>query len=107
MQLLNVGFSGITGVNFTSWWRQVCRKVRKLCRVLTKNACVQGKDRINVTDNNDPSDITGGYIGEYKHGQNEKGQPTINGTFLGVDQWNVVFPKQENLTEAQLDYFQK
>lgn len=61
---------------------------------------------MNISDNDNPNDISGGYLAEFKHGQNEKGQNTINGTVTDK-QWNVVYPKIENTTEAQLTYLQE
>ena len=44
-------------------------------------AGLQTPDRLNLSKlKKEDDDITGGYILEYKHGDNPKGQPTINNT---------------------------
>ena len=67
---------------------------------------MQETNRVNIADNNNPSDITGGYLAEFKHGQNPDNLPTINGT-VSKQQWNLEYPKAKNLTAPQLDYIQK
>lgn len=66
---------------------------------------MQESQRINIADNNNPSDITGGYLAEFKHSQNPDNLPTINGS-VTTKQWNLEYPKAENLTDAQLNYIQ-
>lgn len=42
-------------------------------------ACVQNKNRLDIAKlTKDDDDITGGYIIEYKHGDNPKNEPSIN-----------------------------
>ena len=68
---------------------------------------LQETNRVNIADNNNPADISGGYLAEFRHGQNEDPPlPTINGS-VTKQQWNVKYPKVENITTAQIDYFQK
>lgn len=67
---------------------------------------MQESNRISIANNTDPNDITGGYLAEFKHAQNPDNLPTINGT-VTKKQWNVVYPKAQNLTARQLDYFQQ
>ena len=41
--------------------------------------CVQNKNRLDIAKlSKDDDDITGGYIIEYKHGDNPKNEPAIN-----------------------------
>ena len=68
------------------------------------NCWLQETNRINVADNSDPTDITGGYMAEFKHAQNPDNLPTINGS-RSNQQWNVEYPKDKNITQAQLQYF--
>lgn len=65
----------------------------------------QETNRVNISDNDNLRDVSGGYLLEHRHGQNEEGLPTVNGSVTGK-QWNLEYPKQENLTAAQLDYIQ-
>lgn len=42
---------------------------------------VQAKNRVDIAKNSkNDTDLTGGYILEYKHGDNPKNEPTINNT---------------------------
>lgn len=66
----------------------------------------QEPSRVNISANDNPKDITGGYMMQYKHSQNPDNLPTVNGSVTGK-QWNVEYPKQENITAAQIDYLQK
>jgi hypothetical protein len=65
---------------------------------------MQGKNRINIANNTNPADITGGYLAEFSHEQNPKNLPTVNGT-ISKQQWLVKYPKAKNLTAPQLAYF--
>lgn len=70
---------------------------------------LQESNRINIAPNNNTADITGGFIGTFKHGQNQKNGNTINGTTPNTtnNQWNVVYPAIDSITPAQLKYFQE
>ncbi|DBB02648.1 TPA: hypothetical protein ACH3X3_011616 [Trebouxia sp. C0006] len=63
------------------------------------------KPRLNLAKlKDDDNDITGGYILEYRHGDNAKNEPTINSTITGI-QWCLKYPDTFNMTK--LNYIQQ
>lgn len=42
---------------------------------------------------------------EFKHGQNPDNLPTVNGSVTNK-QWNLEYPKPENITQEQIEYIQ-
>jgi len=64
-------------------------------------------DRVNIAANNNPADISGGYLAEFTHGEAAVPPlPTINGS-VTMQQWNIKYPKRTKITTAQVDYLQK
>ncbi|KAL3138924.1 hypothetical protein ABBQ32_005741 [Trebouxia sp. C0010 RCD-2024] len=64
----------------------------------------QNKNRLNIAKLRvDDEDITGGYIIEYKHGDNPKNEPEINCAITGMP-WIVKYPGGFNMTK--LNYLQ-
>lgn len=61
------------------WQASVC--VCMTCVDSCGHVCVQNKNRLDIAKlREDDEDITGGYIIEYKHGDNAKNEPEINCT---------------------------
>ena len=65
----------------TCVWVDVCACVGVGVHCLTIVCCLQNKNRLDIAKlREDDEDITGGYIMEYKHGDNAKNEPEINCT---------------------------
>ncbi|DBA72087.1 TPA: hypothetical protein ACH3X2_010812 [Trebouxia sp. C0005] len=73
--------------------------------ILLEEHIDQSKPRLNLAKlKDDDHDITGGYILEYRHGDNFKNEPTINSTITGI-QWCLKYPDTFNMTK--LNYIQQ
>jgi len=71
------------------------------------SSMLQEADRVNIAANNNPADISGGYLAEFTHGEAAVPPlPTINGS-VTMQQWNIKYPKRTKITTAQVDYLQK